>query len=487
MSFDTDYPGPVLVQAEVGSDITFIGWVDVGIAYRGQDGFYTVYYPECLLGSLPNFRGCIINLPGDGTCQQHISSGAPNGPINPILISFVLTPRTYEYRLYRSVNAGPLTLIAQSAATFDPSDPFRTHYRHRRHYAAQRLAPLLLCASSLDEHGNGSPMALLGCKDVKPPTLPRPVLAQPQATGDNSNPQVTLNWFCPTSGVYRFQVMVQRADHPGGHVPLGFSGVELTPPLVTYNTSASYLGLLVGNPLSVVQFDAALLSPPTSAGFGPGPQFTTTASVLTNVPYHISVAAMDDEGNAGEPSQVWNFTWKPVNPLPTVPWPARPLPPVNPFDDTSVPGLSAAFQPRVAAVVFLNGNRMLDQTYPVGIRIGDTAPVGSVPYNIGTTDLLSYQVSFGVSIAYIPPPPYNDPNTLIFRRVSSNPSRNGESLLPIAVYRKQVTNPLYPKVTGNVIQVTPLLEQLAYGLSPTTFGDTVTIYDRLIAGGSESP
>jgi hypothetical protein len=216
----------------------------------------------------------------------------------------------------------------------------------------------------LDEHGNGSPMTLLGCKDVKPPALPRPVLAEPLSVGDNLDPQVELNWFCPTSGVYRFQVMIQRNDHPGGGVPLGFTNTELTP-LVTYNSSASYVGLLSSAPFALTRFDAAFLSLPSEAGFGPGPQFTLTANVLSNVSYNIAVAAMDDEGNAGEPSQVWTFTWKPTNALPTVPWPARPLPPVNPFDDTNVPSLPLVYQPRVAAVLFDN------QTYPVGVRIGD--------------------------------------------------------------------------------------------------------------------
>ena len=483
MSFDTGSPGPLLVQAESGG-ITYIAWLDVGVAMRGADGLFSVYYPACLLGSLPNFRGCEINLPGDGTCSGHISRGDGNGPVNPIQISFVLTPRTHEYRLYRKVDEGPFTLIAQSAATYDASDPFRTILR-TDDTMPPSAARLCYYVQLLDEHGNGSLMTLLGCKDVKPASLPRPVLAQPQAIGGNSNPQVTLTWFCPTSGVYRFQVMIQRADHPGGGVPLGFSGVQLLP-LLTYNTAASYLGLL-HNPLDLAQFDAALLTPPAGPAFGPGPQFTLTASVLPNVPYHISVAAMDDEGNAGEPSQVWNFTWKPTKPLPIVPWPARPLPPVNEFDDTTVPSLPLEYQPRVQAVLFRNGNNQLDQTYPVGIRIGDTSQFSSTPYNIGTTNFLTYQVTAPFGAVPLPPGPAINPNTLIFRRVSQNPGRNGESLLPIAVYRQQIANTNFPRVSGSLTQVTPLLEQLAYGVSPPINSSTyiVTIYDRLIAGGYE--
>jgi hypothetical protein len=477
MRFDTDSPGPLLIQALSGVVVAYVPPTDVGIAMRGADGYYTVYYPACLLGPLPEFQGCPINLPGDGTCLQHITRGAPNGPVNPIQISFVLTPDTHEYRLYRSVNDGPLTLIAQSGATYNASDPYRTIVC-TDDTMPPSAARLCYYVQLLDEHGNGSPMTLLGCKEVKPATLPRPVLAQPQAVGDNSSPQVALNWFCPTSGVYRFQVMVQRADHPGGGVPLGFSGGQLLA-LSTYNLAATFLGLL-NDPSQVSQFDAALLTPPAGPDFGPGPQFTLTANVLLNVPYNISVAAMDDEGNAGEPSQVWNFTWKPTSALPTVPWPSRPLPPVNPFDDTTVPGLSPIYQPRVAAVLFA------DQTYPVGVRIGDASRIGSLVGNIGTTNFLTYEVSQPVGITYVPPSPTLDPNTLIFRRVSANPSRNGELLLPIVLYRQQVANTNYPRVSGTLTQVSPLLEQLAYGDSPpTNSAVTVTIYDRLIAGGLE--
>jgi hypothetical protein len=162
------------------------------------------------------------------------------------------------------------------------------------------------------------------------------------------------------------------------------------------------------------------------------------------------------------------------------------MPPVNAFDDETVPGVPAAFQPRVRAVVFYNGNAQFDQIYPVGIRIGDTSKLPNPPYNIDTTNFLSYTLQLPIGIAYLPPPPYINPNTLIFRRVSTDPSKNGESLLPIAVYRIQIANTNFPVVSGNMVQVTPLLEQLAYGLSGTTYDTTVTIYDLLIAGGFDS-
>ena len=85
------------------------------------------------------------------------------------------------------------------------------------------------------------------------------------------------------------------------------------------------------------------------------------------------------------------------------------------------------------------------------------------------------------------PPPPADPNQFLFRRQSTDPTRRDQLLLPIVVYRQQVTNSLFPRVSGNVAQVTPLLEQLAYSATPCTNcpRTTVNIYDRLVAIGSE--
>ena len=482
--FDVGSGVPLLIQAEVNSN-PLIGptWSSLGVFTPDASGFYWVPYPACLVEPLPPFRGCRVSLPGPSDCVQHVTSGG-NGPVAPIQIGFVLTPRTHEYRLYRSVDNGPLTLIARGGAVYDPSDPGRTLVRTDDSMPPS-AARLCYYVQLLDEHGNGSPMVLIGCKEVTPPKPPRPVLAAPQVAGDTNSPQVALNWFCPTSGVARFQIMVQRADHPKGGLPLGFHGLGLIS-LPSFNSSSQYMGLLE-NPFDLAQFDAALLTPPANGGLGPGPQFTTTANVLLNVPYHISVAAVDEMGNTGDPSQVWTFTWKPTNALPTVPWPARPLPPVQNFDDVQPPGYGP-YNPRVAAVLMYDSNGQLDQLYPVGIRIGNLRVLSTFPaFTVGTTNLVSYQVPVITGIAVLPPPPTVNPDTLIFTRTSTDPTRNGQLLLPIVVYRQQVANAAFPRVSGSLTQVTPLIETLPHSAVPVvgTSEIDVTIYDRLIAAGYE--
>ena len=53
------------------------------------------------------------------------------------------------------------------------------------------------------------------------------------------------------------------------------------------------------------------------------------------------------------------------------------------------------------------------------------------------------------------------------------------TLLPMVLYRQQVTNALFPKVSGDVVQVSPLIERLPWIYNPAA--RLVTIPDRLLA------
>ena len=484
LRFDTPGATPLLIQVMTNNTPGIAPlWSSLGVARPDPEGFYWISYPSCLLGPLPPFRGCVLHLPGAVDCDQHVPREGGSGPVAPTQVRFRLTPRTHEYRLYRRVDDAPPTLIAQGGAVYDPADPWRTIVR-TDDAMPPTGARLCYYVQLLDENGNGSPLALIGCKEVEPPKLPRPVLAEPQSAGATNDPQVTLTWFCPTSGVYRFAIKIERADQPGSGRPSGITGAKLT--LAPAGGPAFYYGLFEDVTL-VAHFDEDQLTPPLGSNFGPGPQFSLTANLLANVPYHISVVAMDVAGNAGDPSAVVTFTWQPPTQLPTVPWPARPLPAVRDFDDVPPPPLFGG--PRVAAVLLRDLNRQLDVRYPVGIRIGRFTAITPPPETIGATNFVTYQVTAPAGLAAFFP--VADPQTLLFRRLSPDPSRQGALILPIVVYRQQVTNAVFPRVSGHLTQVTPLLERLPYGTtpcpncpSPTT---VVTIYDRLIGAGLEFP
>jgi hypothetical protein len=460
MQFDLPSRPAVLVQALTNTQGQ---WSDVGTATPDSNGVYEISYPACLIGPLPPFRGCVINLPAEEDCSQHIARAADDGAVAPIQVRFTLTPRTREYRLYRQVNDGPLTLMSQGAAIYSFLRPARRLVRSDD-IMPVTAARICYYVQLLDEHGNPSPMSLMGCKEVTPP-LPVPVLGEPSPAGNVSDPQVALNWFCPTSGVHRFKVFIERVDKP--EAPSGITGSKL---LASVKVPHGSLFTTLWKAKRVaIKFGESLFTSPIGPGFGPGPRFSLNASVLPRVPYRISVAAVNVLGGNGPVSQAWDFTWQPPVPPTIVAWPFRPMPPVTTFDDA--PG--ATVDPRVCAVVFTNdAGAFADTQYPVGIRIGELAQRFDAAENIGTTNPVKYYQA-GASSGF-------DPNQNTFRRKSRDPAINGQALLPIVVYRQQVTNAAFPKVSGDIAQVTPLIERIPW-TPPEPASSAIYIPDRLIA------
>ncbi len=456
-------------------------WADVAIAWPDTNHVYWVSYPACLIGPLPTFRGCIANVPGTGDCDQHVTSAG--NTVAPIIVRFRPTFRSREYRLYRRADDGPAILLAQGQTTFDSANPSRAIVIPDDAMPPS-AAHLCYYVQLLDEHGNGSPLALLGCKYATPSVMPRPVLAEPKPIGDTNHPQVQLNWFCPVAGVHRFQILIHRDDQNGGGQPTGLKGLNLSK-RAAYNSQKSYAGLSVQNKRYLI-FEEAQITPPISADFGPGPQFSLTADVVAGGTYTVSVGVLNDHDNSYATSEPQTFTWKFVNTnIQNVPWPARPLPSVTHFDDDN-----GGTNYRVAAVLMrtnnFNAQTFPDTRYPVGIRIGSLASFnyagnGALHFNVGTTNFFSYSSPVFTDL---------DPTHFLFTRNSSKPDQAGQSLLPIVVYRQQVTNALFAKVSGSLVQVTPMLEKLAWRYF-SNFTGTVqvpsgtAIFDLLIAGGTE--
>jgi hypothetical protein len=467
-------------------------WADVGVAWPDTNNTYWVSYPSCLLGPMQTYRGCVINLPNSGGCDQHITRGAGNGVVAPIIVRFRPTLRSREYRLYRRTDDGPPSLVAQGNTTFDAANSSRSIVIPDDTMPPS-AAHLCYYVQMLDEHGNGSPLALLGCEYAKPATLPRPVLAELKATGDTNHPQVLMNWFCPVAGVHRFEIKIHRDDQTSSGQPSGLSGSKLFR-LLSYNPKTSFAGLLA-NRLRFLTFDEAQLTPPIGPDFGPGPQFSLTADVVAGGTYTITVAAVDDRDKAYADSEPQTFTWRQINTnIQTVPWPARPLPSVTHFDDDN-----GSTNYRVAATILRDPNHGLDTRYPVGIRIGFlTGLTNSLNINgavtnfvtIGSTNFFQF-VANGFAATATSPNPQDDPGQLAFRRNSATPDRNGEPLLPIVVYRQQTTNALFPKVSGALLQVTPEIEHIPFTFlsfpvsSVKKYGNLVIVPDLLIAAGVE--
>jgi hypothetical protein len=470
MQFSVASGAPLLIQAMTNNT-----WHEVAVVRPDSNNVYWVSYPGCLVGPLPTFQGCTLNLPvNDAGCDQHVARAADDGPVAPIRVRFHLTRRTREYRVYRRAGDGPLTLFAQGAALYDPANPNKLIESKD---GAMPASPTRLCyfVQLLDNQGHGSPLAFVGCKEVKPATLPRPVLSEPHPIGAVNNPQVLLNWFCPTSGIARFQFKIARADAPApSPPPTGFSSLNTTPYL-SLNPKAGYLGLLQDKAY-LSFFSEAHMTKPIGAGFGPGPQFTISGNVQPEVVYDISVAAVDDQGHIGPSSEIWRFKWTPPVALVTVPWPARPPPPVRDFDSASPGDPPLPYAPRVQAKVFYDSAFTApNPRYPIGVRIGQLLFYADPNQNAQTESADAY-------LNYYPGAETSaDPNAHVFR--SRGSARPSQSLLPFVLYREQLTNTLFPRVSGGISQVSPLIERVPWKMEGQF---QVTIPDRLFAGQYET-
>ena len=133
-----------------------------------------------------------------------------------------------------------------------------------------------------------------------------------------------------------------------------------------------------------------------------------------------------------------------------------------------------------------NAQTYLDTRYPVGIRIADLASLAvnfDLTYlTVGTTNFFTYRPIFYTSSSAFG----LDPSSLLYARNSANPQVNNNALLPLVVYREQVANAAFPKVSGSLVQVTPLLERLPSILLGHSDATTVVVADLLIGTGFES-
>jgi hypothetical protein len=311
----------------------------------------------------------------------------------------------------------------------------------------------------LDEHGNASPMTFVGCKDVKPPQLPAPVLAEPAPAGNTTQPQIALNWFCPTAGVYRFKVFVERIDQPDK--PTGISGISLA--VSALIPKGTYFTTSLKNKLLPVRFSEFYFTSPVGPAFGPGPQFTMNVNVEANVAYRISVAAVDAQGSSGPVSSSWEFTWEPPVIPEVVAWPFRDLPPVGVFH----PGIQARLMTNMVGQFY--DIPVFSRDFPVGVRIGAVESYDGYPAVEDFNRALELFGNFEDT-------PKLDPNYYLFRRIGG-----AETIFPAVLYRQQVTNINFPRVSGAVMQVSPLMERIPFRNKSDQFTARYEVTDKLIA------
>lgn len=274
--------------------------------------------------------------PGAGRTTHEVANA--DGSINVIRGVLVYDDEDIrEWRVYRRIQPdGQLTLIAKGEGDPKGSNTANTIPDGDWQDDAPPGVPgteVCYYGQILDQNANPSPLFLIGCVTIASPVLPVPMLSPAvSAAGGNGRPEVNLEWFCDPVGVDRFEVLIARE---GGGVP-AISGLTQVPveraggPVETFVTHERFPGLA----FHVFQTSAVGETVP-----GAGPRFTARLSLNADgqVLHYFAVRAVGPGPFPRSTGALSNVVTSDFVPPPAVdagfiPWPARPLPPVDAND-----------------------------------------------------------------------------------------------------------------------------------------------------------
>jgi len=393
----------------------------------------------------------------DGNCDEH--DPLPPGATEPICPPFTLTLKApaKEWKLYRRIDDGPLTMIKQGVTNTDFDSIIMSKDCALPVYAAKHC----YYAQAFDEHGNASALTNFRCLSMKGTLpLPIPMLSRPARVGAEAAPMMSLRWFCAPHGVERFELgIVATLGETAVRValPANFSS-DLSPDLeLKPNTHI----LIEGGKINTFYDVAQRRTPRVGPNFGSNGVFSLNVNIQRGVTYTVFIRAVDAGGKVGEWSNFEQFLWTPPPPPlagPQVPWPQRGLPGVTNSFTNGIHGIHP---------VLLSGS-----VNGVGVRIGSFFHANWNPESADTSRTLNGNT--------------DDPMRFLYTNVTS-----GDSVFPIVMYRCQVPSTAYPRVSGDIIQVSPLMEQIAYERFGSGGAAGIIIHDPFVAlsrpGGSTVP
>ncbi|MEX0325812.1 MAG: hypothetical protein AB3N33_06970 [Puniceicoccaceae bacterium] len=374
---------------------------------------------EVVLSATSSVIGCDVHSPGG----KPFPGNAPvpedgQNPVNPIKVKFSLTEGAGEYRVYRRVDTGNLTLWRQGLA--DEAEAQEIVLEDGA--LPPNSAEITYFGQFLDDNGNASELKLLGQYVAVKQPAPDPMLSPPEVDGTDEDPRMLLKWFCTPEGVERFEVLL--VPEPG---PIPNS---ISPDLSVNQASPQnnfQLGWDSGQGDDSNAGYGAYQTPSLEAGFGPGPDYAVSIPIIKGTTYTIQIRAIAKYGGTFSYSNAYQFMW-PTDSIeeatgPMVPWPARTAPEVAQKISNDMVAL------RVQEPDF-NG---------MGVVIGEVPPADLIEGAlIGTNaDIRDYLF------------PVNEPSG---------------KLLPMMLYRYQVPNEDYPTPSGDIIQVSPLMTDIATGI-----------------------
>ena len=367
-------------------------------------------------------------------CIEHDPGGGGGGVFGTNNICVKINPSTgsKEYRIYRRIDAGRVTLLDAGEVT-NTSTVITTC----DNAPPANGGTMCFYVQMLDVNGNPSPMAVIGCIDCAPVSpLPVPVLAKLTSTGSQSAPGMTVPWFCAPYGVQRFEVRIAglptapNTNTASSAINQFSASLSCTGAPPAYMTCTNF-----GTNLTLPFY--SYTTPLAGPGFGNnGPDFQVPCNIEFGKTYIVTVRSLGKNGNASAFTDFKTFYWAPpTTPSgPHVPWPARGLPGTN----ANFLALGAFLSPASAnpglRTATYTGNAILVAAVP----FSDRKPILLTP----TNTIINY-TNF-------------DPLTLVGANVF------GQSFFPAALYRYRVPTTTFPQVSGDTIQVSPLMEKIAY-------------------------
>lgn len=415
-----------------------------------------------------------VDEKADCNVHQPLASGSvATDAIVPVDVTMNLSPTSREWKLYRRVDDGPLTMIEQGIANYDVTPTVSTQDQDLPRNGGRVCYFLQV----FDRQGNPSVVERIGCLLLQPRiVLPQPMISPVEPVGVTpETASARIRWFSSPHGVERFELAIRSAN--GTPDPEISSDLRLDLP----SSSSPDLSIQSDGEQNYRHYITGRLG----ANFDAGPNYDVLwdENFESGTEYFIRARAIGVGGALGpwshEVSMIWSsevdFS-QPFDPNDcVVPWPVRGT--VEPDGSFSVTEPSEGYE--VGLQAFINPQHTNgDIAYHGGaIRVGFVS--------LGTLDYGSYGDWNTIPKTYpqegiFPLPretPLKDGSDLtaaFYARI------NGEALPSFMVYRYQVPNATWETVSGDVYQVSPLIDQIAATPSTTQGQPVHAVFDPYV-------
>jgi hypothetical protein len=337
------------------------------------------------------------------------------------------------YKLYRRVDNASLTLVKSGIYAAPVLNVIEWTYREVELPAnASRLCHYI---QTFDEHGNPSAMQLVSCVQTTARVpIAKPLLTPLIASGDSAAATASMVWACDPYGVDRFRVLVGESTEGA---PMITSSLWTPDPLRGFET------------IDDLKYHSFFT--PRTAMFGADGRFELPLEVIPGEAYVFRVIAISAAGDTSFASDPVSFTWQQseVAPGPQVAWPVRRAGEVVVDIDSQL-----LLEPRWI-------DNVESGFTGVAVRIGQVILESHTGFFAGSLDENGRQPTRLVGVMKPAHTYISGLSGTLEVVLNPDPLAAGPTTpRSFVLYRAQVANDRYPKVSGQLVQVTPLIDRI---------------------------